>query len=400
MSLFKYRAADSQGVGSEVLIEADSQQESMNKLRAKGLIPIKYLGVVETETQSFSGSFLRRKDLDPVDFTNRLVPLLNAHIPLERALGIIAEGTDDLKGKTAVNDLRRGLHEGKKFSALIRSRQNIFPPMYANMVEAGEETGSLTQVLKELQRFLNSGKEMKEYLLTSSIYPIFVLSVTSIVVVLLFTVFIPRFSKIFVETGKKLPLPTKIMLELSNLITNFWWLWIILFFAFFCLIYQIKKGGRARELWDEYKLKIPFLGGLFHLIEVTRFIRTLAVLIQHHVHLLDTVRISERVIQNMHILKTLSGVSAELRGGARLSAALSRSVYIPKTALRMLSIGEETGNMGEMLEQVSLHYEEAIRNKIKKLLSLFEPVVILMLAFVVLGVVLSIFMALMKMNEI
>jgi len=401
MANFKYKAAGSDGKTTEIVIDADSKQESLNKLRVKGLVPIKFIGADEiAESGGPGGEFWRRKELDPVDFTNRLVPLLRAHIPLERSLAIIADGIDDPKGKNVVVEIRRGLHEGKKFSVLLRNRPNIFPTMYSNMVEAGEETGSLMQVMQELQGFLNSSKELKEYLITSSIYPAFVLTVTGGVLVLLFTVLIPRFSKIFADSGKTLPLPTKIMLAIGNAVTNFWWLWIILFGLFIYVIYCIVKGGRAKEWWDEFKLKIPVLGSLFHLIEMNRFIRTLAVLIQHHVHLLDTVRISEKVITNTFIVKTLSGVAAELRGGAKLSTALGKSPFFPKTAARMLSIGEETGNMGEMLEQVADTYEENIKNKIKKLLALFEPVVILLLAFIVLSVVLSIFMALMKMNEI
>ncbi len=400
MPIFKYRAADGDGRSTEILIEADSKQESLNKLRVKGLTPIQLISSGEASESVGASSLWKRKELDPCEFTNRLVPLLKAHIPLERSLAIIAEGTEDEKAKNIVNDLRRGLHEGKKFSAMIKGKPSIFPPMYSNMVEAGEETGSLSQVMAELQRFLNSGKELKEYLITSSIYPLFVLTVTGAVVTLLFTVFLPRFAKIFADTGKTLPLPTQIMLFISSALLNFWWLWLLLFAAFIYLIVSIRKGGKSKEWWDEVQLKIPIMGGLFHMIEITRFIRTLAVLLQHHVHLLDTIRISERVLQNTYISKSLASVAAELRGGAKLSAALAKSPFFPKTAIRMLSIGEETGNMGEMLDQVANNFEEDIRSKIKRLLALFEPAVILFLAIVVLSVVLSIFMALMKMNQI
>lgn len=400
MPIFKYKAVSSEGRTTEVFIEADTREESLNKLRVKGFTPIKLLSADESSESAAVGAFWKKKDLDPCEFTNRIVPLLKAHIPLERSLAIIAEGTEDPKAKNVVNDLRRGLHEGKKFSALIRAKPGIFPQMYSNMVEAGEETGSLSQVMQELQRFLNSSKELKEYLITSSIYPSFVLAVTGTVVILLFTVFLPRFAKIFADTGKTLPLPTQIMLFISQTFIYFWWLWLLLIGAFFYLVYSIKRGGKAKEWWDRVQLKIPVLGGLFHMIEITRFIRTLAVLIQHHVHLLDTIRISEKVLNNTYIAKSLASVSAELRGGAKLSAALAKSPFFPKTAVRMLSIGEETGNMGEMLDQVAQNFEEDIKSKIKRLLALFEPAVILFLAIVVLSVVLSIFLALMKMNQI
>lgn len=401
MPQYKYKAVDRAGkVTDNLVIEADSREESVSRIRQKGFTPIKFIGEVGGADEAQGGFLLTRKSLDPCEFTNRLVPLLNAQIPIERALSIIEEGMEDDRGKSMVNEIRRGLHEGKKFSSLIRARGAVFPGIYANMVEAGEESGALVGVMQELQRFLNDRKELREFLITSSIYPSIIMTVTMVVIILLFTLFVPRFSKIFLDMGKTLPLPTQIMLGISNLLTGYWWLWIILIILGAATIRQIQRGGKFKAYWDEYILKVPVFGKLIHLIEISRFVRTLAVLIRNHVHLLETVRIAERVIQNSQILATLAGTAGELKGGARLSKALSKSDYIPQPVVRMLSIGEETGNMGEMLEKVAEQYEENVRNQIKRMLSMFEPVVILFLAFVVLGVVLAMFLAILEMNQI
>jgi len=401
MPLYKYKAVDSKGGNTvEMLIEGDSQEDSLAKLRAKGFTPIRCMGEADSEGKSLFSMFSRKKKFDCCAFTNRLVPLLHAQIQLERALAIMGDTTEDEYSAEVAKDIRRGLHEGKKFSALIRDRSSLFPPIYANMVEAGEESGALTMVMDELNKFLNERKELRNFLITSSIYPAIILIVTGGLVLLLFTVFIPKFAVIFKSMGKKLPLPTQIMLEISNLFTGWWILaWLGLIVLIVMIVKKINEGGRAKEIWDENVLKIPIFGKLMQTIEVTRFVRTLSVLLQNYVPLLNSVEIAEKVIQNYTIKETLTGVTSELRAGTKLSAALSKSEFIPKTATQMMSIGEETGNVGEMLNETAIYYEGEIKNSIKKLLALFEPVIILIIAVVVLAVVLSIFMAILEMGK-
>jgi len=397
MGLFKYKAADASGNISEVLIEGDSEADSLGRLRRRGLSPLQCLGEAESVTRLswslFGGGF------NVYEFTNRLAPLLKANIPLERALGIIADGCDGERKKEVVVALRRGLHEGKKFSDLIRRQGSRFPPLYANLVETGEETGCLPEVLQELQRFLNDSKELKDFVVTSSIYPAIVLTVTLGVIVLLFTVFIPRFSKIFVDMGRQLPLPTEIMLQISNLFTMFWFVWPLLIGGLIYYILQVKKGGPARRHWEQLSLRIPLFGPLVIAVEMSRFLRTLAIMIKNHVHLLETVRIAGRVIQNHKIEESFAHVNTELRSGAKLSAALGKSPYFPATALQMLKVGEESGNPGDMLYQVAEQHEKELKVRIKRLLALFEPAVIVFLALTVFMVVVSIFLAIMEMNE-
>ncbi len=398
MPLYKYKVAENDGRTKEILVEGDSQPDSLSRVRNRGFVPLECYGQADSITQNRGWKFWRRDSFEACDFTNRLVPLLKAHIPLERALGIIAQGAPP-GASDVVSELRKGLHEGKKFSTVIRDHGTRFPKIYANLVEAGEETGSLPDIMAELQRFLNERRELRNFLITSSIYPLFVISVIIIVVLFLFMVVIPRFSQIFTDMGRKLPLLTKMMLGVSDFATGFWWLWIICIGILCYMIYSIRSGGRLTEWWEENVLKVPIFGELMTMIEISRFIRTLAVLIQNHVHLLSTVQIATNVIVNRQISKTLYGVNAELKGGARLSSALGKSRFIPKEALQMLAIGEESGNMGGMLNQVASTYEDNLKTRIKRLLALFEPVVILMLAAIVMLVVLSIFLAILDMQS-
>ena len=343
MPLYKYKAIDSKNGGSaaEILIEADSQDESMNRLRSKGFTPIKFIGIVDGEKPSLKSMFEQRNTFDAAEFTNRLLPLLKAQIQLERALGIIAMSAENENAANIVQELRRGLHEGKRFSALIREKKRYFPAVYANMVEAGEESGALPRVMEELQKFLNERKELKTFLINSMIYPIIILTVTFGVLILLFTVLIPKFAQIFESMGE-VPVSTKIMLAISHFMIHpvMLGVWGALILGIIITVIQIKRGGKAREWFDNTMIKLPLIGPLLRSIDIARFIRTMAVLLHSYVPILNAVIIAEKVIQNNTIRDTLSGVTTELRGGSKLSQALSKSPYISKTVVQMLSIGE------------------------------------------------------------
>ncbi|MCK5845761.1 MAG: type II secretion system F family protein, partial [Victivallales bacterium] len=348
MAMFKFRAVDPRnGKTAQILIDAVSEEESLANLRARGLTPIRCLGQVhQGNADRSSGILTGRTKFDPVEFTNQLLPLLNANIQLERALGIIAETSENPAFRSIVLDLRKGLHEGEKFSTLIRGAGNLFPPIYANLVEAGEESGALDKVIEELSKFLNERKELRNFLITSSIYPVLILTVTFGVLILLFTVFIPRFSKIFTDMHKELPLPTKIMIGASSFVTHpaMLLVWSIAIAGIVFLVFKIRSGGGAKEWWDGFILDTPVIGPLHQTIEISRFIRTMAVLLQSYVPLLNAVAISSKVIQNSKIRETFADVPSELRAGEKLSEALAKSPFISKTILRMLNIVEETGN--------------------------------------------------------
>lgn len=401
MSLYKYKVADRSGKTFDTLIEGESPEDSLKRLKSRGLIRIEFYGEAnQLKSRVGKGIFKKKSNFDVYRFTNRLVPLLNANIQLEKSLRIISEGTESGTQRDVVNSIRTGLHEGKKFSELIRLNNMYFPDIYANLAEAGEVTGALKHVMAELQYFMNYRKEMKDFLVTSSIYPIIILVVTFGVLILLFTVFLPRFSTIFINMGKPLPLPTKILLEISHIIAGLWWLWITIIAGIVYFVSRVKKGGKAKTWVHSHVLKFPVLGKIIHISEACMFIKTLAVLIKNDVHLLTAVTISCKVVQNRKIFSSLNNVNNELKGGKKLSVALSGSPFIPKIAIQMLEIGEESGHMGEMLKQVSEELENELKLKIKRLLGLFEPMVILFLALAVVIVVISIFMAIMEMNNI
>ena len=390
MGLYKYLAAAKGESPHEILIEADSISEAQNKLRSRKIVPIRFCGEATVSGGKFS---LRRSKVNTYEFTRQLAPLLDSHIPLERALAIIADSSTEPEQHDFVNGLRQGLHEGKKFSELARSHGNLFPGYYANLIESGEETGCLPEVTNELYKFMGESKELKDFIVSSSIYPLAILGVTLIVTVLLFTVFVPRFAKIFIDMGREMPPSMEFLLAMSTFFSYAWWLVPLLCIGSWMLLKRILGENGLR-------LALSRLGRIVVDLEMCKYIRTLAILIANHVEIIRTVRISGRIIANPVVAAGFAEIDRKLKGGDKLSAALAGNRFVPASMVPMLRVGEESGTVGEMLAKIASHLENDTKLKIKRLLSLFEPAVIVFLALIVLVVVVSIFVAMMEINSI
>lgn len=395
MPLFKYKVSDSNGDITELVMEGTSQADAARRIQRRGLMPLEFLGEGAV-TQTSNGVFTH--GLDVVEFTDRLVPLLEANIPLEKSLGIIGDDNEDPVMQQTVNDLRKGLHEGRKLSDLIRERGRTFPQLYAGIVEAGEEAGALAQVMGELRRFLMESRELKGFIISSSIYPAFICIVGVIMLCIVLGVIIPKFATALAGAGIKSS-ATDLLLTFSNLLTNYWWLSLVAIALAMYAVHAIRQENSwLRFQYDALLLKLPITKKLVMYSNIARLCRTMAILLRNGVHLLNTVSIANRVIQNKVISESISGLSGELRQGQKLSAALTKSPYIPSLMLKMLAVGEETGSVETMLERVADRYEADLKALIKRMLSLFEPLVIVALGLGIGSIVTIMFLAIMDMQ--
>ena len=395
MPLFKFKVSDSGGKVSELLIDGDSQADATRRIQRRGLLPRAFLGGGAAATSARG----RHSRVDVVDFTDRLVPLLEANIPLERALAILGDGNENPAMSRMIGELRRGLHEGRKLSDLIRDQGSAFPSVYAGVVEAGEEAGALAQVMGQLRNFMTSAAELKSFLISNSIYPAFIAITGLVMLGCLLGIIVPKFATSLAGAGVKSQ-ATEFLMAMSNGVRNYWWVSIVLIVLVCWLISQIRKpDGQIRRSWDALLMKLPLFQKLVLYSNLARFSRTMAILMRSGVHLLNTVSIANRVIQNWVIRRSLDEVSGELRQGQKISSALAKSKYIPSLMLKMVSVGEETGNVEEMLDRVADRYETDLRRNVKRLLSLFEPVVIILLGLGIFVIVLLMFTAIMDMQH-
>ena len=395
MTLHRFKVSDAAGKVSEMLIEGDSQNDAARRVQSRGLVPLDYLGEGSLSNKT-AGLF--QPKLNIVDFTERLVPLLEANITLERALGIVGDDQSNPVMAATVADLRRGLHEGRKLSELIRERGRIFPQLYAGVVEAGEEAGALPQVMSELRRFLSESQELKSFIISSSVYPAFIAVTGVFMLAFVLGVIVPRFASAMTGAGIE-STATDILLGLSAFLKSYWWTFLIVLGVVAYLFLQLRRENSPFRQWfDRVILKTPIAGKLVLYGNIARLCRTMAILMRSGVHLLNTVVIANRVVQNRAIGQSIVGLSGELRQGQRLSTALSRSPYIPSLMLKMIAVGEETGAVETMLERVAERYESDMKRLVKRLLSLFEPLVIVGLGLTVGLIVLLMFMAIMDMQ--
>ena len=400
MAHYKYKAVEPGKAPVEIIIEADSEAKAVAALQRRGMMPIKSFGIASGVGGEKSLFALKRDKFDVYQFTDRLVPLLSAGIQLEKTLAIMEEGAEEGINREVIRSLRRGLHEGKTFSSLIRAQEQYFPPIYANLIETGETTGCLPEVAEELRRFVNESRDLKEFIITSSIYPAIVLGVTLVVVIFLFTLVIPRFATIFEDMGRDLPLVTEIMLKTGQVFLALWWIWPLAIIGLLVFSRNVRKGGAAKEWWDKFIIKSPLFGELVQRIQIGQFVRTLAIMMNNHVPILPAIKISIKVIGNNEIAASFASVGDELRGGMKLSETLSQSSFMPQGSIPMLRIAEESGDTGEMLTRIAEECESKIKIRIKRLLAAMEPIIILVLGVIVLVVVFSIFLPILEMSNI
>ena len=395
MTLHRFKVSDEAGKISEMLIEGDSQHDAARRVQNRGLIPLSYLGEGSLSARN-AGLF--QPKLNVVDFTERLAPLLEANITLERALGIVGDDQGNPVMAATAADLRRGLHEGRKLSELIRERGRLFPQLYAGVVEAGEEAGALPQVMCELRRFLSESQELKSFIISSSVYPAFIIVTGIFMLAFVLGIIVPRFALAMTGAGIE-STATDILLGLSSFLKSYWWTFLVLLGILVYLFSQLRRENSPFRQWfDRMILKVPLAGKLVLYTNIARLCRTMAILMRSGVHLLNTVVIANRVVQNRAIAQSIIGLSGELRQGQRLSTALSRSPYIPDLMLKMIAVGEETGAVETMLERVAERYESDMKRLVKRLLSLFEPLIIVGLGLSVGLIVLLMFMAIMDMQ--
>ncbi|MDT8390538.1 MAG: type II secretion system F family protein [Lentisphaeria bacterium] len=398
MAIYRFKVADATAKISEILVEGDSQSDALRRIARRGMTPVECLGeggvsAGQTESRLF------RSELDIVDFTDRLVPLLEAHVPLEKALDIVAKGCREGNPRETVEDIRRGLHEGRRFSRMVRDRSTIFPPLYASLVEAAEEAGALPEVLADLRDFLNERREMRSFIVSSSIYPVVILVVSLTVVGVLLGVIVPRFSDILLTAGGELSAPTGILLAVSAWFRKLWWMLIVV--PIFCgwLYYAFKSKPAVQLFRDRWLLRLPVVGKAALAADIARMFRTMSILMRRGVGILNTVRLGGHVLQNQVLRQSLTHVAGELRKGGNLTDALSHSRFIPSVTVQTLAIGEETGELATMLEKVGERYEKDLKKMIARALALLEPAIILFLGLLVAMIVVTMFLAIMDMQS-
>ncbi|MBC8466501.1 MAG: type II secretion system inner membrane protein GspF [Deltaproteobacteria bacterium] len=406
MPTYLYKATDSSGKIVNGSLEAEGEKGVVTELHDMGFIPIRIAlskgsgKRLDVDISKQISSFLKGvSSKDILAFTQDLSTLLESGLPVDRALSILIEAAEKEKVKEVVGDILKTVQGGGYLSDAMAKHPKVFSTFYVNMVKAGEAGGVLESVLGRLGAFLESSQELKDYIKSALVYPLFLVFVGGASIIILLTFVIPKFSVIFSDMGQEIPFTTRFLLDLSEVLRSYWW--VILgglgAIVFFLRRYFSTRAGRLRL--DRNKLSFPVVGGLVRKIEVARFARTLGTLTKSGVPILQALVLVKDIIGNRVIAKSMEEVYDKVKEGDKLSKPLSDSGIFPSLAIQMITVGEETGRLDGMLLRVAENYEKMVKDTVKRFISLLEPAMILAMGLVVGFVVISMLMAIFSMNE-
>jgi type IV pilus assembly protein PilC len=392
---YEYNAIDDYGKKVRgTLISAD-EKGLREALSGMGLHLLK-----ARERSQASGLPLFRKGIrrpELIQFTFHLKTLVSSGVPIVHALGDLADQTEHPGFRDVIQDVRRNLQSGAGLSDSFALHPAAFPEIYVSIVRAGETTGNLDHALADLVKFLTWQEELSRTIKQATYYPATVVCAVAGLIFLLFAFVFPRFLSVFKAAQVELPLPTRIVIAVSEFFRDYGLVLLGAIAVGVLLLTLYRRTERGRLETDGWKLRIPVLGKLIRAIEISQFSHYLSSLFRSGVEMTHSLWVVEKLIGNRVIASVVRDAREEMIAGGALSAALRKSGEFPPMVLRMVSAGETSGNLDETLENVSSYYDQEIPLAVKKTFAILEPVVILVLATVVLGAALSFFMALYKM---
>ncbi len=399
MPEFAFEAIDPKGKRISGVQEASSQDEVVSALLSKGMQPIQV-----KRLHSFQALFdTGRKKIsldDVLYFTSELADLLEAGVPLERSLLILADATDKEEVKNLVRQIKEAIHGGKTLSEALAQHKGVFDSLYINMVKVGELGGVLPKVLRRLGDFLERSRQIRKFIISSSIYPSILAFVGLISVLILVTFVVPKFGQIFQDINQPMPAMTRFILAASLFLRNWWWL-IFLVIAVTVISFRIYvRRPEGRRWWDGLKLSMPLIGPFVQKIELGRFARTLGTLLESGVPILKGISLSGEVVGNTIIRDAVRELYAGIRQGKSLSMLMKRSNVFPPLMIHLISVGEETGGLSRMLLKVADDFDEQVQSDTKLFLSMLEPITIVVMGIVIGGIIFSMLMAIFGINDV
>ncbi len=401
MPLFSYKVINGVGETEEGVRDAVDDKTLISILQSEGYIPIK---VTTANSRSFLGigsnkSKLSSKDI--VFFTGELATLLESGLPIDKALFVLMDLTEDNERLTKlIAKVLEKVKGGVSLADALEQQQGVFTKFYLNMIRAGEAGGSLDEVLTRLAEYLERSQELKETVSTALIYPVILLIMSLASLFIMLTFVVPQFTEMFESAGKALPVSTQIVVGLAEWLQNYWWALLVGFLVISSYMkYQMADPIR-KKVWDGYFLKLPLAGTIITNKETANISRTLGTLLGNGVSIISALVIVRETVDNLVLAETISNAEAQLKQGKNLSDALQEKSLLPKMALQMIKMGEETGRLEEMLLRIATIYDKQLRVAIQRLLAFLEPMLIITLGLMIAGIIVSILLAILSVNDL
>lgn len=405
MAIYSWTGYTEKGKASSGMIDASSLREAKLRLRSQGMF---VSSIAEEEhgiahplrDMSLKGILGRVRMEDLAVTTRQLSTLVGASIPLVDALSALFEQTDSPAMKKTIAQVRDSVNEGLSFADALARHKRVFPDLYVNMVRSGEASGALDVVLLRLAEFLEGQHRLRSKVVAALLYPAVLLLISLAVLMYLLTAVVPKVVGMFESMNQVLPLPTRLLIAISSFLSATWWIVIIAVVAAVVLVSRWKRTDRGALRFDEFKMNVPIYGPIFRKVSVARFARTLGTLLASGVPIIESLRIVKTVVLNRIMEMAIEDSIAEVMDGSSLAAPLKRSGVFPPILVHMISVGEKSGSLEEMLTKAADSYEGDLETTIAGLTSILEPVMIVIMGGIVGFVVISILMPMLEMSTI
>ncbi len=408
MPVFEFKGFDGVGKAIKGVRDADSAKGLRALLKREGILAtdVKESGKGEGNVKTgvlgkeVKFDFLQRVSADDLGIaTRQLATLLQAGVPMVDSLNALIDQTEAPALKRILSQVRSDVNEGVSLADSL-GKHKVFDHIYVNMVRAGETSGTLDVVLERLADFKEGQARIQGEILSALMYPIVMVFVGVVNVGILFTVVVPRITRIFENSKVALPWKTRILITLSSTVRDYWWALLILLVLGVFLLRRWLKSPEGRATWDRWRLQLPVAGSLTRMIAVARFTRTLGTLLASGVSLLTALDIVKNVVNNTVLFGIIETVRDAVREGEEIAPPLKRSGQFPPMVTHMVAIGEKSGQLEQMLERVATAYEQRVDARMKGLMSLLSPALILAMAGAVGFVVFAILEPILGMNNL
>ena len=399
MTTYHYRALVPGGKMQEGTLSSEDDRSAARELQRLGMTPV-FIGTSKPSGFSFRmPSFGGGRSRDTLHFTTEMATLLNAGIPLDRALSISAELTERERFQAVVKDVLKALRSGQSFSDSLGTRPEYFPDLYLSMIRAGEVSGTLPLTMDRLAEFERSRDELRGYIMAALTYPALLALVGAGSVFVLLRFVIPRFAEAFTQSNIAMPLPMQVLLTASELAQNWGLIAVLLLLAAGVGLRFYVKTPAGRFAFDRWKLRFPLLGAALLKADTARFARAMGTLVKSAVPLVQSIHIARGILGNRVLAEALDAVARGVKRGEGIAAPLRKTGKFPELAGHLLTVGEETGHLDSMFERMADIYDKDTRDAVKRFTALFEPVVILLMGVIVGAMILSIMLAITSIQQ-
>lgn len=403
MPLFHYKAMTNEGQSITGTIVAGNRPDAVTQLKERGVRPITV--DVESKARNIRGEakkIERRTRVTSRDiqvFTSQLAALLKAGIVMSQALSILEEQTESESLAKIIHNVRDEIHGGASLSDSLSRYPKHFNKLYCSMVRVGESGGVLDVVLKQLAGFMEAENNLRNNILTAMAYPGLVVLVGIGSIVVLVTFVIPKLGGVFADFGDNLPWLTRTLISLSNGVLAFWWLILLALIGIGLLIKKAYDTEVGKEKFDLIKDRIPALGTVFIKAQIARFSRTMGTLVKSGIPVLNALNLVVDTTSSIVLSKSLRQVAEKVKKGEGLAKPLRETGFFPSMVVNLIAVGEESGSLDEMLFQVADTYDQEVQHSIKRFITLFEPLVIILMAIGVGGILFAFLLPIMKIGN-